>query len=161
MITILLSVDEGVMNKVYKDTAGNRTIGVGFNMDNPQARGTWIKADIPESFTAVYVGTISLSDDSVTKLFNTTIKQILVDTRKLYPAIPTYPDTVQLALVNLAFNLGITKLKTFNTFNKYITESKFPEAAEDLLQTAWYSQVGNRGDRVVALLKGDDSQYGA
>lgn len=65
-----LTLNEGVRKRVYKDTQGYKTIGIGFNMDHAGAKEEWIQAlghDI--SFSASYVGDRELNKDNVHKLF--------------------------------------------------------------------------------------------
>lgn len=63
---------EGVATKVYKDTDGSPTIGLGWHMNNDGARETWASAfgkDGP-SFDAVKAGKQSLTSAQVRTLFD-------------------------------------------------------------------------------------------
>lgn len=158
-LTRMFTVDEGLKNRVYKDTKGNNTVGIGFNMDNPAARACWIHADIPESFNLVYNGQQALATTSVWNLLNKCIDYAKTDTIAVFPEFNVYPEYVQLALLNLMFNMGKPKFSGFHTFIKLIRAKDFTSAANDLATTLWATQVPKRSMRVCALLRGDDSLY--
>lgn len=48
----------------------------------------------------------------------------------------------QEVLIELCFNMGISKLLTFTTMISLISQGKYKEAASDLLNTLWAKQVG-------------------
>lgn len=155
----MLQYDEGTLYKSYKDTMGNTTVGIGFNMDDPHARGVWIQADIPESFNLVYDSKLPLSSSSIASLINTCINNSKQELKTIFPSYASYPEYVQLALLNMIFNMGKTVLSEFHTFISLIKENNYAKAATDLNNTKWYNQVPNRAKRVVALLTGDYSNY--
>lgn len=155
----MLKFDEGLCYKAYKDTVGKTTVGIGFNMDDPNAKGIWLHADIPESFIGVHNDLIPLSTNSVVKLLNTCVDNCRMDLESIFSDFNTYPDNIQLALINLIFNLGKTKFLQFNTFIGFIKSNLYSNAALDLNTTTWTKQVPNRAKRVMALLNNDSSQY--
>jgi GH24 family phage-related lysozyme (muramidase) len=155
----MFTMDEGCKNCTYKDTTGNTTVGIGFNMDTPSARRIWDEADIPESFDSVKAGTQLLSQESIWALLNMSVANCKQDLHSIFPSFDTYPIYVQLALINLCFNLGKPTFSTFTTFLSRIRLSNFKGAAQDLALTKWATQVPNRAMRVCALLNNDDSLY--
>lgn len=157
----MLVADEGLTHSAYKDTTGNVTVGVGFNMDSISARGLWIKASIPESFNAVYANKVSLSGDSVNKLLDICVAGCNADLLSLLPNLNSYPNYVQLALLNLMFNMGKPVLAQFNTFLNLIKENNYDGASNDLSNTKWSSELPQRSNRVCSLLKNNDSGYSA
>jgi lysozyme len=56
------------------------------------------------------------------------------------------------ALVNMAFNLGKTKLLKFRKMIAAIRRNDWLEAAYQAQNSAWYGQVGNRAKRIVKEL---------
>lgn len=156
----MLSFDEGVRYRVYKDTAGKLTVGIGFNMDSPNARAIWLKAGVSESFNLVYGGKQSLSVNSVQLLFNACMDSAITDLKSIFPDYDTYPELVQLALINMVFNMGKPVFETFFSTIKLIKARKWDEVAEHILGTLWSKQVGQRSVRVANLFKGVDSLFG-
>lgn len=155
----MLTFDEGLRNNVYTDTKGNKTVGIGFNMDDPYARGVWIHSDIPESFILVYQGKTPLSTQSTWNILNTQVENAKSDLRSIFSDFDSYPDFVQLSLINLCFNMGKTVFSGFHTFIGLIRQSDYNTAAEDLKTTKWATELTKRAERIYALLKGDDSLY--
>ncbi len=160
-IAKMLIVDEGLRYKAYKDITGKTTVGIGFNMDNPSARGIWLHADIPESFNTIYAGQFPLSTNSISKLFNTCIDNCRIDLESMFTDFNNFPNYVQLALINLMFNMGKPVLSQFHTFINLIESNDYDGASTDLSTTKWASELPNRAKRVAALLKNDDSGYTA
>lgn len=78
-----------------------------------------------------------------------------LDARALVPNFDEHSPRRQDALVNLAFNLGKTKLRKFGNFLSYFRQKHYPAAAVSLEHSAWYSQVKNRArDIVNAIIEG-------
>ena len=51
---------------------------------------------------------------------------------------------VRSVLVDMTYNLGNSRMKTFNTFISFIKGKNWTLAAEDLKATSWCKQVGER-----------------
>jgi GH24 family phage-related lysozyme (muramidase) len=161
MITVvqMLTADEGFRSVAYKDSKGNTTVGIGFNMDDSNAKSAWLQADIPESFNSIKNSTANLSVASINRMFNICVNSCKTDLASIFPNVSSYPDYVQLALVNLMFNMGKRVFLEFNTFIKLIKEQDYDGASNDLATTKWATELTGRAKRVTALLKGDDSGY--
>lgn len=155
----MFTVDEGFKSFAYKDTKGKTTVGIGFNMDDPKAKGAWIMADIPESYYAVYSKQQQLSQQSAWSLLGYCINGAKKDLLTMFDSLEIYPQYVQFALINLIFNMGKPVFSEFNTFIGLIKAKDFEGAANDLAKTKWATELPNRAMRVCALLKGDDSLY--
>ncbi len=156
----MLRQDEGLRYRAYKDTVGNITVGIGFNMDSPSAKGLWLHADIPESFNSIYTQEAYLSTNSVNKLLNTCIDTCRIDLEAMIMRdITSYPDYVQLALINLMFNMGKSTFSHFTTFISLIKAENFSGAAEDLKTTKYATELPLRCERICSLLNGNYSHY--
>ena len=60
----------------------------------------------------------------------------------------TLSDLRQDVLANMAFNMGVEKLLTFNTLLGLVKAGDFAGAAADMLTTLWAREVGNRAVRL-------------
>lgn len=120
-----LTLDEGREAFPYKDTRGLITIGIGRNLSSNGLSAAEIDLLYKNDVTAVVIG---------------------LDSR--LPWWRTLPPGEQGIIINLGFNLGITKLLTFGTFLGLMRAGRFVAAAADLATTAWYKQVGLRGPRI-------------
>ncbi|WP_444943959.1 glycoside hydrolase family protein [Microbulbifer sp. ZKSA006] len=112
---------EGVELKTYKCSAGRLTIGVGRNLSD---RGVsydealiLLKNDID-----FYFGEVSEKLDFFNSL---SMKRKAV-------------------LVNMAFNLGVAGLMGFKNMLAAIAAGDYEQAAEEMLNSLWAKQVGNR-----------------
>lgn len=70
----------------------------------------------------------------------------------IFPDWHKYPVVVQTVLVNLVFNLGATKLRTFTTTIALIKAGRYQEAGENLKKSLWFKQVGSRGREITQRL---------
>lgn len=70
------------------------------------------------------------------------------------PWVVTAPENIQRALCNMAYNLGVAGLLTFNQFLALVQQGNYTAASADLETTLWFKQVGKRGPAIQALLLG-------
>jgi len=59
----------------------------------------------------------------------------------------------KLALVDLVFNLGLPRFKNFIKTNQALVEGDYDTAADELIDSRWYKQVGRRARKVVDLMR--------
>lgn len=126
-----LTLDEGVVLKPYKDSRGILSIGCGRNL---QANG--IRRSESD---------FMLSND---------IEACAAELDAGFSWWRTLPPAQQRVMLNLCFNMGYATLATFCQFLGLMKAQDFAGAADDLEGTAWYTQVGVRGPRMIARLTG-------
>ena len=129
-LEMMIRQDEGLKQHIYTDTTGNRTIGYGHNLD---ANG--ISLEVAE---------LILKND---------IDNVIIDLTKNLPVYNEIDDTRKVALLDIAFNIGVTGLMQFRTFLGLIEQGKFQNAANDLLNTLWAKQVPNRAARIAHVIE--------
>jgi lysozyme len=136
MITCLedqLKRDEGCSQTVYTDTMGNKTIGVGHEIQQG------------EHFTFLTMPEIeSLLQKDITHA-KAELAQHLLWTS-------TLPDVYHGVLINLYFNMGYKLLEFYNTLS-LIHAGRYSEAADELLRSKWATEVGLRAHRLYEQLK--------
>ena len=142
---------EGFRNKAYLDTEGNMTIGVGFNLESQRARN--IIESMGLSYDEVYNGQIEISNDQVYYLLSLSLDTAKSDASKLFPSFQSQPQLVQKILVDMSFNLGYPSLSQFTKFRSAIENFNYQKAAEELIDSRWYGQVGRRSRHHVEALK--------
>lgn len=119
--------DEGVVPHAYKDSLGYLTIGVGFLIDKKKGR-------IPEPVIDFWLQ-----------------YEIREKRSELIASLPWFTkldDARQGVLLNMAFNLGTTGLLTFKETLALVESGKYSDAAKELLNSRWATQVGKRADRL-------------
>lgn len=123
---------EGVKSHAYKCTANMITVGVGRNIDEN--------------------GGIGLSDDEINYLLENDIKRCKQELISL--SWFTDLDSVrQDALVNLCFNLGLTRLMGFKNAMAAMAEGDYERAADEFYDSRWAKQVKSRADEVCEMIR--------
>lgn len=120
-----LETDELRSKKIYADTVGKVSGGIGRNLTD---RG--------------------FSEDEIDLMYANDIKIAEKDARALVPGFGRLDDVRQEVLVNLAFNLGYNRLAGFKKFLAAVNSSRFDEAAAEMQDSAWFRQVGQRAVRL-------------
>jgi lysozyme len=121
--------DEGVRNTVYLDSLGIETIGVGRNLVD---RG--------------------LSDDEIDHLLANDIKDFTKEAQELVSCFDMLTDARQRVLVNMCFNLGKSRLSKFKNMLAAIEKSDYATAADEMMNSRWARQVGNRAERLRKMM---------
>jgi lysozyme len=123
---------EGFRNKAYRCSAGKLTIGWGHNLDDN-----------------------GISEGAAAYLLMEDMERSLIDLRKIFPTFDEMPENVQVALLDMHFNMGPATFRTFRVTIGLIKEGKYKEAAEQALRSKWAKQVGSRAADVVRMMKGE------
>jgi lysozyme len=141
--------NEGYKTKVYKDTKGNRTIGIGFNLEDAGNKRFLKQSGI--DLNELLEGR-ELTDSEVTKLYNHSLTQAFSDAQQFDPQFAKRPEPVKKAIVDMAFNLGLTKLNQFKGVKAALGQNDYKAAADEMVDSNWYKQVKTRGPRTVKLM---------
>lgn len=127
--------DEGFRPEMYQDHLGFWTIGIGFMIDT----------DHP--------GHIKMTK----AVANLWLLEIISERKKsLDDAIPWWrnlDDGRQRALLNMAYQLGVTGLLNFEKTLTHLEAGRYSQAAEEALDSRWASQTPNRAARVAELIR--------
>ena len=119
----MLKLHEGVRSKVYMCSAGYETIGVGRN--------------IAESG-------LGLSDDEIEYLLNNDIKRVREELEDNYFWFAALNEVRQDAMIDISFNLGLTRLRGFVKALEAMSREQFDIAADEFMDSRWSQQVGYR-----------------
>lgn len=143
-----LRSDEGTVMKVYKDSRGFLTGGVGRLLEG---KGYKEGQDLPPQ----------LVEEWFDQDYNTAKK----DAEELLKGRDV-PVQFRNVLENMSFNLGKPKLSNFKDMLDNVDKKNWEEVAYELYNSDWYNQVPNRADRLIKRVlmlgdKGDDDRGGA
>lgn len=125
-----LEIDEGKRSKMYLDTVGKWTAGVGRNLSDR-----------------------AFSEDEIQLMLSNDIDLAVKDTRQLVPGFDNLDDVRQEILANMAMNLGYTRLAGFKKFLAAVNASEFAEASMEMLDSKWAQQVGARAQRLSKAMR--------
>lgn len=157
-----LILEEGLRLMAYDDATGypvpaggtcrgKLTVGVGRNLDaNPLTN---------EELAAVgHDGrTRPITHDNAIMLLDDDIAVACYALDDKLPWWSTADEIRARVMVDLTFNMGIHKLLDFQHFLSYMRNGTYNFAANELKNSVWYKQVGQRGERLVAMVKtGED-----
>lgn len=135
---------EGRRLEAYMDSVGRVTIGVGFNVDMAHS--------LPHGLREAVLGG-KLTNEECDAVFAISYRRAKQDCLSLYPELQTYPEIVQDILIDLSFNLGRSKFSEFRKFQLAIKRREWYDAANELENSRWYSQTGNRAKHHARKLK--------
>lgn len=128
-----LKRDEGEIFHVYLDTKGIRTAGVGHNLP---AHGL----DIPVDAGITQQQSDMWLRQDVADVINNLYKHLSWVNKLDEPRFGV--------LQNMCFNIGIVKLLGFHHFLGFMESGVYDIAANEMLDSAWAKQVGNRAIRL-------------
>ena len=135
--------DEGCVLEVYKDHLGYFTVGVG-HLIRPSDE-EW------QTPTGTKI-TQTRADELLVKDFNNVLKEC-EDNLTVWSEVG---EEVKLILANMAFNLGLPRLKKFKKMLKAIDEKDYVKASEEGLDSRWAKQVYNRSHRLMDRMRSID-----
>ena len=135
-----LKIDEGCVYELYLDHLGYPTFGIGHLV---------IESD-PENGQAV--GT-PVSDDRVDAAFDADVEIVLSECKVHYPDFDDLPEEAQQIIANMMFNLGRPRLSKFRGMKAGVDSKDWNLAAEEMVDSRWYAQVGRRAERLVERMR--------
>ena len=135
-----LEVDEGCVYEIYNDHLGYATFGIGHLVTESD----------PEQGQSL--GT-AVSPDRVAEAFESDIQSVLRDCNILYSDFHNLPEEAQQVIANMMFNLGRPRLSKFAGMKRGVDARDWNQAADEMVDSAWYRQVTNRADRLVERIR--------
>lgn len=146
----LIKDHEGYKTRVYKDTMGIPTIGVGFNLTRPDARK--LISSVGANFNNILLGKEELTDKQIRDLYDVCIRIAIKDAQNFMPELINQPKNIKLALVDMAFNLGYNRLSKFKNTKNLIIAGRYNDAANELMNSKWAGQVKRRANNIAKLI---------
>jgi lysozyme len=127
-----LKKHEGVRTHAYLCSENKITVGVGRNLDEN--------------------GGLGLSSDEIDYLLQNDINRCVRELAYAFDWFSSLDGVRQDAMVNLAFNLGITRLQQFKLALDAMERGQYHKAATEFLDSRWAKQVGNRAIEVTYMI---------
>lgn len=125
----LIAHDEGKRNFIYKDSMGNDTIGYGHLCAN--------------GFSDAVIDLIYEEDKN--KVYNFLVKY--------FDWFSKLDAARSMAVISMAFNLGIPGFLKFKKFIAAMSKYAFSEAVQELSNSLWATQVPNRVKEICAIIE--------
>jgi len=128
----LIKKHEGFSKKLYKCPAGKLTIGYGRNIED-----CGISKDEAEYFLK---NDILKSIDDLYFIFG-------------YDFFNSLNDEWKIVLIDMMYNLGANGFKRFKRMIKAIKMKDFESAINEMKDSKWYHQVGDRSKNLISIVK--------
>lgn len=131
---------EGYIREIYLCSEGYPTFGVGHMVVETDPEYTWP------------VGS-PVTDERILNVFHEDFLDALEDAESLVESLYDKPNDVIRVVVNMAFNLGRSRLSKFKKMLRAIESNKWQKAADEMVDSKWYRQVGNRSKELEGLMR--------
>jgi lysozyme len=128
-----LILHEGLKLEPYECTAGKLTIGVGRNIED-----------------------IGITEDEARYLLDNDILRVCDELDRNLSWWRDLSDVRQRVLVDMVFNLGISRFMQFQNAISAIESGDYDKAAEEMLDSRWTKQVGQRAHRLANAMITDE-----
>lgn len=141
LLAVELERDEGKRLKIYKDSVGKWSIGIGRNLDDK-----------------------GISADECALMLKNDIAEHLALLDKYLPWWRALDEVRQRVIANMAFNMGVGpsaehptgKLLTFKNTLAAAERGDYEAAANGMSASAWARQVGVRATRLIEMMRKGD-----
>jgi lysozyme len=124
----LIASHEGYRKRIYKCTAGYNTIGYGFNLD------------------------AGMSEEEARLLLEFRIAAIQENAAWVFSWYRGLNNARRAAIVDMIYNLGMTGFLEFRKTIQFMESRDHILAAEEMLDSKWATQVGNRALNISEMI---------
>jgi lysozyme len=131
-----LKIHEGYRKHCYKDTKGVDTIGYGYNL----------KANIIElsSIEIAYFYSNGMTKEEAERILKCCIEQCRKTLNEEFFWFNVLAPARQDVLINMVYNIGLTRLNKFVKMIAFIEKEDWVGAAGEMLDSKWHKDVGQR-----------------
>lgn len=129
-IHLLLIKHEGLRLFPYKDTKGKLTIGVGRNLDS-----------------------MGITESEAVCLLDNDIRRVTMEVTRFFPWFAGLNEARRAVIINMAFNLGLTRLRKFKRMIAAIEKPDYVLAAAEMVASAWAFDVGRRAQELAIIMR--------
>ena len=120
-----LKSDEGESLTIYNCTAGVPTIGIGRNLE------------------------AGISKEESNYLFMNDLTRVEEELDRNFTWFRVLSSVRQGVLINMNFNLGLTRFMTFENMIAALEKRDYEEAAKEMIDSLWWRRKQNRAGRLV------------
>lgn len=145
-----LILHEGLELKVYKDTLGIDTIGVGRNLED---RGITDGELMHMNLLREEIYTTGITEKDARFLLGNDIDIVERELLDAHPCMERLDDVRIRVLLDMAFNLGVPRLRKFKNMWAGIHEGDYIRAGDEMMDSRWANQVGARAVRLCKMMK--------
>ena len=122
----LIKEHEGLRLKMYEDSVGIPTIGYGHNLNRP------------------------ISEEAANQILKDDVQTAVLDAAS-FGWFHDLNDVRKAVIIDMMYNLGLTRFKKFQRMDKAIRDGDYELAAYEMLDSKWARQVGSRAEDLAAI----------
>jgi lysozyme len=148
-------LEEGFRTKVYSDTNGKKTIGFGFNLDEP-ANKTVLEKHLGKKYDMQKMrnGEQAISKDDAFILLTGIIKDRNNDLKKFFGrSWNKFNQKTKNVLVNMAYQMGMTSFRNFSKMIAALKDEDYDTAAKEMLLSRWAKETPRRAKRLAEQMR--------
>ena len=127
---------EGKINKIYKDSLGLKTFGIG-HLVLPTD-------DLQEG--------VEYDDTKIMEFFERDFRQATNDAESFIKSENIDPRAFG-CVINMAFQLGLPRLLKFKNFQYHLNKCDYESASSEMLDSLWAKQTPNRANELADIMR--------
>lgn len=131
---------EGYKEEIYLCSEGIPTFGIGHAIKETDMEYTWPVGSPVEK-------------ERIDAVFILDCEDAVNDIEHLISDVSSHSDQCMRVLVNMAFNLGRTRLSGFKNMLAAVEAKDYEKASEEMKDSRWYGQVGRRSVELVEMMR--------
>jgi len=131
---------EGYKEEIYLCSEGIPTFGIGHAVKETDMEYTWPVGSPVEK-------------ERIDAVFILDCEDAVNDIEHLISDVSSHSDQCIRVLVNMAFNLGRTRLSRFKNMLAAVEAKDYEKASEEMKDSRWYAQVGRRSVELVEMMR--------
>src|ERR1700733_12818745 len=160
-----IGIKEGCRRTMYLDTMGIPTIAYGFNLRDGNPQAVLKKAGVTD-VAGVIAGRVPLTQAQADSTFAQMLPGYIANAKTTLNAgvFDKLSDARRFVIVDMVYNLGVAGFLGFPSARRAINgavaatsaaaaRALYGQAADQMVDSAWYTQVGNRAKRNVAMMR--------
>jgi GH24 family phage-related lysozyme (muramidase) len=147
----LIANHEGSVPHVYMDTEKHPTIGIGFNLDRPDARQRIESLGL--DYDSVRNGQQTLTGEQINALFDGDLTQAVASARELVGSFDQLAADAQVVLIDMVFNMGRVGVSRFQKMLTALEAGDYEGAAREMQDSHWALQVPVRAKQDIAMME--------
>lgn len=124
-----LGLHEGVRDKIYTDSVGKVSGGIGRNLTDKGFR-----------------------QDEIDLMYRNDVAESIAELDRVLPWWRRLDEVRRRVLVDMMFNMGAPTLLGFKNTLGMVERGQYREAAENMLASKWSAQTGGRARRLAAMM---------
>jgi len=133
-LTDQLTKHESLRLKPYHCPAGKLTIGIGRNLEDK-----------------------GITEKEALMLLENDIHECIEDLKIIFQTFDLLPEPARRVLVDMRFNLGPNRFRHFKKMIAAVKDQNFTQAAVEMKDSRWYTQVGQRARTLVKMMTEPDA----